>query len=754
MINQNTADLFRILVIDDNPKVHEDFRKILVSSPDLQKDALAALDEKIFSDEKSENKSSSEYPSYDVEFASQGQEGLELIKKATEIGRPFSLMFVDIRMPPGWDGIETIQQIWKVDPWIQTVICTAYSDYSWMDMIKILGTKDNLVILKKPFDVVEVRQFALALTRKWQLNNEAKKNIVNLEETVRQRTIELERSLTLIRATLESTADGILVVNSDGEVVDYNKKFLDMWGVTNLTLRPGRMNDFLSSIADKLQDPDAFLAKVDYLNKHPDLESIDEVNFKNNKYFERYSKPYRVHDKVIGRVWSFRDITETKKLQEALVYHATHDKLTKLPNRRLLYDRIKQAMAFAKRTGRQVAVMLFDIDRFKMINDSLSHTAGDFALRIIAARVSGILREIDTIARLGGDEFVVSVYDIENEAQIEIIANKILTTIKNPFKINKFNFSLKVSMGISIYPEDGTSVDDLLQKADSAMYRVKKQGGNGFKFCEPDESARTLKLLSLENDLRNAIENNELVLHYQPLIDLPSGNITGVEALIRWNHPTLGLLMPVDFLQIAEESGLIVPMGEWVLRKACLQNKLWQEEKLPFLKIAVNVSSTQLKMPLFSESISNILKETHLDPQYLEIELTETVIIENPELMLKVLKEIKKLGVELVMDDFGTGYSSLSYLKRFPFNKLKIDRSFVQNIGSDEDDISLIQSIIVMAGNLRLKVVAEGVETEKQLSLLSDRKCDQIQGYFFSRPLDAENLSRFIRNHPSFQRSQ
>jgi len=522
-----------------------------------------------------------------------------------------------------------------------------------------------------------------------------------------------------------------------------------MWDLSSATLTSGRMKDLFSLIESKLQDPEAFNDKIDFMNQNIDSESIDEVNLTNGKHFERYSKPYKVQNKVVGRVWSFRDITETRKLHAALLYSATHDKLTRLPNRRLMNDRITQNILLAKRQDCLAAVLLFDLDRFKNINDSLGHTAGDSVLRLVASRVTRVLREVDTLARLGGDEFVVTVSNIDNKAQIEHLANKVLDVIKKPFKIHKLEFYLTGSMGISLYPKDGSSVDDLLQKADGAMYRVKKNGRNGLKFCETDEGVKTLKLLSLENDLRKAIEENQFVLHYQPLIELPSGNIVGVEALIRWNHPTQGLLMPADFLQIAEETGLIVPIGEWVLKTACMQNKLWQEEHLTPLKIAVNVSSTQFKMPKFSELISNTLKETKLESQYLELELTEMVIADNPELMLEVLNKIKELGVGLVIDDFGTGYSSLSYIKQYPFNKLKIDRSFVKNIYTNEDDSNLVKSIIAMARNLKLKVVAEGVETEKQLLVLSGGKCDLVQGYLLSSPIDALALANYLRNHPT-----
>lgn len=762
MFDKNETDKLRILVIDDNPSIHEDFRKILVSDINVQNDALTKLDDKIFSDDSDTRDAklatenvSQESTRFDVEFAIQGQEGLELVKKSVEINKPFSLMFVDIRMPPGWDGIETIQKIWKVDPWIQTVICTAYSDYSWVDMVKFLGTKDNLIILKKPFDVIEVRQLAAALTKKWQLNNEVKMHVENLEEAIQERTADLDKSLILLRATLDSTADGILVVNTEGEITDYNKKFLEMWNIPSEILRLENMKEFTSLIVPDLRDPDSFLSKMEYLDKNIDIESLDEINFKNDKHFLRYSKPYKVQDKIIGRVWSFRDVTEINKLHETLLYQATHDKLTRLPNRRLLVDRIKQNLAISKRHNCIAAVLLFDIDRFKIINDSLGHTAGDFALRLIAARVTGVLREIDTLARLGGDEFVVTASDIENEAQLEIIANKILDVVKKPLKINNYEFFLTASIGISVYPKDGITVNDLLQKADSAMYRVKKHGKNSFKFSDKNESLRTFQLLSLENDLRKAIEDNELVLHYQPLVEMSSGNIVGVEALIRWNHPTLGLLMPDAFLPIAEESGLILPIGEWILREACSQNKRWQAEKISPLKMAINVSSSQIKLPKFDELIANILKETQLDPKYLELELTETVLIDNNEfnneLMLQLLNKIKILGVGLVIDDFGTGYSSLRYINRFPFNKLKIDKVFVQDLGTNEDNNNLVQSIIAMSANLKLEVVAEGVETKEQFAYLEDKKCDQAQGCLLSEPIDAQSFSNFLRCHPKFK---
>jgi len=748
---EEKVKIHRIIVIDDNPAIHEDFRKILIPFTESKNGTFSQLDKALFEEELSKKTVNlSDLPNYSIDFANQGQEGIEMMKKAFNENKPYSLAFVDVRMPPGLDGVETIEGIWKIDPWIQVVICTAYSDYSWEETIGRLGVSDNLFILKKPFDVSEVRQLSSALTEKWSLNIKLKKHVINLEEIVKDRTLALERSLALVRATLESTADGIFVEDLEGKVVDYNTIFSTMWQMPEAVLKLNLSKNVLEFESKQAVDPEAFLSKMQHLNKNFELEIIDELNLKDGRCFERYCKPHKMSGKIVGRVWSFRNISEQKKMHRELLFQATHDKLTNLPNRRLLYDRILQHMAFAKRNKTTVSILLFDLDKFKVINDSFGHTSGDSVLKLVSKRVSEILRASDTLARLGGDEFVAILEDKHEEPQTQLVAKKIIEVISKPFKLFDYEFSLSVSIGISVYPKDGGSPEELLQKADGAMYSVKSADKNseksGFKFYESGLSQHISQQLTLENDLRKAMRENQLKLYYQPLVDMTTGAIVGVEALIRWEHPSLGLLMPEAFLQIAEESGLIIPIGEWVLRTACAQSKSWQAEKLPFLKMAVNISGTQFKYPFFDEVVEKILKEAQLEAQYLEIELTEATIIENPIIMLDVLNKLKNIGVKLVINNFGSGYSSLGYLRQFSFDKLKIDGAFLRDINTNSNNSSLVHTIISMGNSLKLKVVAEGIETKDQVSILNEYKCDEAQGKLLSQPVTAEEFSNLLLN--------
>lgn len=745
--NQTQLDTPRIIVIDDNPAIHEDFRKILLPFAEKDKDTLSELGKALF-ENKSEDtdQNSLESIHYDVDFASQGQEGIEMVKKAINLDKPYALAFVDVRMPPGLDGIETIQEIWKTDPWIQVVICTAYSDYSWEETIAKLGISDNLLILKKPFDVTEVRQLASALTEKWSLNIKLRKYVVNLEEIVKERTIALEKSLALVRATLESTADGIFVEDLEGRIVDCNEIFTSMWEIPEDILKSNSSKNAVQFEAGKVIDPEAFLAKIESLSKKRDVECIDEINLKDGRCFERYCKPHRMSDKIVGRVWSFRNVSEQKKMQRELLFQATHDKLTNLPNRRLLYDRIMQNIALAKRNKTMVSVLLFDLDNFKNINDSFGHISGDAVLKLVAKRVSEVLRESDTLARLGGDEFVVVLRDDIDEPQTEIVAKKIIDSVIKPFKLFDYDFTLSASIGISIHPQDGDSAEELLTKADGAMYSVKKTEKNGFKFYDISLTQHMPKQLMLANDLKIALQKNQFKLYYQPLIDIHTGNIVSVEAIAKWQHPTLGMLSPEAFLPIAEESGLIIPIGEWVLKTACAQNKQWQSEDLPPLTMAVGISSSQFKYPFFEEIIKKILIETKLSPEYLDLEFTESTLVENSLFMTELLTKIKKLGVGLVIDDFGSGYSSLGYLKQFPFDKLKIDVAFMRDIHTSATNSRLVRNIITVGDELKLKVIAQGIDTKDQVSLVTEYKCDQAQGELFSGPLATEEFSKLLQN--------
>lgn len=436
-------------------------------------------------------------------------------------------------------------------------------------------------------------------------------------------------------------------------------------------------------------------------------------------------------------------IRERKRAEERFEHLAHHDSLTGLPNRILFHDRLHLAMIEAKRRQQSAAVMFLDADRFKTINDTLGHDVGDDLLKQIAARLTSCLRAGDTISRLAGDEFALVLPGIENIDHTRHLAQRLLACFGEPFLIKEQQIFITASIGVTHYPSDAISVEGLLKNADTAMYRAKDAGRNNFQFYSADMHAHAVKRLRMENALRGATGRNELVLHYQPLVDIKSGQVKGMEALLRWNHPELGLVPPLDFIPLAEESGLIIPIGEWVLRTACTQARAWQDAGLPPLRLSVNLSARQFQKDLVG-MVASILEETGLEPKYLELELTESVVMDNPEKAVATLDALDQMGVRLSIDDFGTGYSSLSYLKRFPIDTLKVDRSFVRDIPSDTDDMLITTGIIGLAHSLGIQVVAEGVETAAQLSFLRTQNCDAMQGYYFSKPLPASTFAQFL----------
>jgi two-component system CheB/CheR fusion protein len=455
---------------------------------------------------------------------------------------------------------------------------------------------------------------------------------------------------------------------------------------------------------------------------------------------------------IIRSVGMVHDITERKRAedrlqehQEHLLHLAYHDVLTGLPNRLLFREHLGKSLAAAKRTESKVAVLLLDLDRFKNINDSLGHQAGDKVLREVASRLKYWLRQSDTVARLGGDEFGIILNQIEDYNQAATVAGKLLATLPQPIHADAHELAVTGSIGISVFPADAEEEEGLLKFADTAMYRAKEKGRNNFQFFTPDMNARTREFLRMETALRKALENEQFLLHFQPLIDLGQESIVGVEALLRWHHPTLGLVAPADFIPLAEETGLIVPIGEWVLETACKQARFWQDQGLPPIRMAVNISGRQFRESDFVDTVERILQESGLDPQFLELEVTESVVMENVEKSIMTWIDLKVLGISLSIDDFGTGYSSLSYLKQFPIHSLKIDRTFVRDITSDTNDAAIASAIIGLAHSMGLKVVGEGIETEEQLRFLKDGGCNMGQGYLFSRPLPAEEIVREIR---------
>ncbi len=454
-----------------------------------------------------------------------------------------------------------------------------------------------------------------------------------------------------------------------------------------------------------------------------------------------------IHDRdghVTGAVIVFHDVSMARAVVLEMSHLAQHDALTDLPNRMMLNDRLTQAISLARRNHHLLAVLFLDLDGFKNINDSLGHSIGDKLLQSVAARLLACVRKSDTVSRQGGDEFVVLLPEVTHAADAAISAAKIITELKNAHSIGEHRLHVTVSVGISSYPDHGDNGETLIKNADTAMYHAKQCGRDNYQFFKPDMSLRAVERQSLEGQLRYALERRELLLHYQPKVNLKTGAIVGVEALVRWQHPLRGLLLPGQFLTIAEDTGLIVPIGQWVLREACRQTREWLDAGLLTVPVSVNISSLEFRSEQFLEHVQAALNDTCLDPRYLELELTETVLMQHAESTTYVLGKLKAIGVRLAVDDFGTGYSSLSYLTRFPIDSLKLDQSFVHNIMTGSNDAIVISSVISMAKSLKQSVIAEGVETIEQLAFLQAHGCDEGQGYYFSRPAAARQFANLL----------
>jgi diguanylate cyclase (GGDEF)-like protein/PAS domain S-box-containing protein len=440
-----------------------------------------------------------------------------------------------------------------------------------------------------------------------------------------------------------------------------------------------------------------------------------------------------------------RDISERKRFEAQLLHQANHDALTGLPNRTLFQDRLGMALAQSERSGQLVGVMMLDLNRFKTINDTLGHDVGDSMLKEVAQRLAACMRDGDTISRWGGDEFTFLLPNLNRPDDAAEIAKRMLNALSHPFALAGEEMFVGASVGITLCTIDGQTAENLIKNADVAMYRAKRQGGDAYQFFTADMNDRALERLTLENSLRKALERKELQLYYQPQVDLASGRINGMEALLRWRHPERGMVSPADFIPLAEETGLIMPIGEWVLREACRQNRAWQDAGLPRMRVCVNFSAHQLRQPDIGAVTAAILEESGLDADCLELELTESYLMQDPELAIRTLQEFKDMGITIALDDFGTGYSSLSYLKRFPIDCLKIDRSFINDIPGNADSLAIVSAINAMARSLNLKVVAEGVEVNAQLEYLKQLGCHSMQGYLFSRPVPADEFAQLAQ---------
>lgn len=530
---------------------------------------------------------------------------------------------------------------------------------------------------------------------------------------------------------------GLAYLAPDGRWLRVNRKLQEIVGYSEEELLGMRFQQ-MTHAEDLAQD-------IDALRRLRDGEATEVIREK--RYLRKDGQAVWVKVTVmpiqnaLGQpnfISVIEDISNRKRMEEALHHQANHDSLTGLPNRTLLLDRLAQAMSYADRTGKFLAVMLIDLDRFKNINDSLGHEAGDKVIVETGRRLSAHGREGGTVARLGGDEFVVLMTNLAHEEDVAPVAHKLLDALRVPMIMHDQELAAVASIGISIYPKDGTDGSTLLRNADAAMYRAKEAGRGNFQFYAREMNARTLDRLKIEVGLRHALHRGEFVLHYQPQVDIASGKVVGVEALLRWMQPDQRVVPPSEFIPIAEETGLIMPIGEWVLQTACTQQQEWERQGLGRIKVAVNLSARQFQQKDLDMMIARVLEHTGCPADCLTLEITESVVMENPEAATVTLKKLSDMGVRLAIDDFGTGYSSLSYLKRFPIDELKIDRSFVTDITTDADDAAIAKAVIVLAHSMKLRVTAEGVETVGQLEFLRQQKCDLMQGYYFSKPLPAE----------------
>jgi diguanylate cyclase (GGDEF)-like protein/PAS domain S-box-containing protein len=553
----------------------------------------------------------------------------------------------------------------------------------------------------------------------------------------------LEQRERELRTVMDSVPAMICYADPEARFVYINRRYADWLGFPREAL--------IGRHVSEVVDTDTFHAM------QPHIEQVltgREVRYERRQRsrdgqaydFEVHYLPhFDAAGRVCGYVVMLNDVTARKQDEELLYFLANHDQLTALPNRNLFAEHLGRAVSQAARQGAKVAVLFLDLDRFKNVNDTLGHNTGDVLLQQVATRLRASLRQSDVVARLGGDEYTVLLQPLADVQEAAVCAQKLIDSLAHPIEVNGHELFVTCSIGISVFPDDAKDAAALLKNADSAMYRAKEQGKNTFQFYSNEAAAHSFEHLMLETSLRRALEREEFVLHFQPIVDLRLQRVTGMETLIRWQHPDLGMVSPAKFIPLAEETGLIVPIGSWVLEQACRQTRALQEQGFVDLHVAVNLSPKQFRQKNLVRSIAAALERTGLAPRFLELEVTESSVMEQAEFTIRTLHELKSMGIHLSIDDFGTGYSSLSYLKRFPIDALKVDQSFVRDIPGDPEDAAIASAVIALGHSLRLTIVAEGVETADQLAFMRERGCHRVQGYYFSRPMPAGELTAFLR---------
>ena len=671
-----------------------------------------------------------------VRRCSEALEQLKPERQQTEpMGPRMAAILVDLLLPDS-RGLETVDQLLRAAPQIPIlVLCTARDE----DVAKLAvqhGAQDYL--LKTRVDSY--------------LLHKALGSMIERSAIAEALFEERERA----QVTLKSIGDAVVSIDARGNVTYLNIVAETMTGWSRDEAAGHSVEEVLRIVdvttREIVPNPMALAIRE---NKTVDLKANCVLIRRDGVETSIEESAAPIHDRqgqVTGAVMVFHDVSMARALSLKMYHLAQHDGLTDLPNRMLLDDRLAQAITLCHRNQQKLAVLFLDLDRFKHINDTLGHDFGDRVLRNAAQRLLQCVRSSDTVSRQGGDEFVIVLSEIAHSQDAEGCAAKILSALSVPVRIDEHDLYITASIGIATYPDDGNDAETLLKHADLAMYHAKANGFNTFQFFEPGMNARAAERHLLENGLRHAIEREQFVLHYQSKINLATGAIVGVEALVRWCHPERGLILPGQFLAIAEESGLIVPIGRWVMTECCNRARAWRDAGLPPIRMAINISAVELRTKGFVSGVRAMLTQAKLEPSDLELELTETFLLQNADSTAAVLEALKDVGVRLALDDFGTGYASLSHLRRFPIDTLKIDRSFVRDIAMDSDDASIVRAVIGMGKSLDMQVVAEGVETSEQFDFLRQQGCPEGQGYYFSEPIVAAEFARNLGRHPSRQR--
>lgn len=715
---KNEFDNRRILIIDDDARIHEDFRKILGEK--TTSNEFDQLEATLFADQQT----GSSGIHYELESAYQGEEGYQKVVKAQQQERPYAMAFVDMRMPPGWDGLETIKQIWSVDTQIQLVICTAYSDYSWNEVLYHLGASDRLIILKKPFDMVEVQQIATALTTKWRLSCESMSRLRQVEESEEK-----------YRAVVDSVEDAIMTLDEQGNILFVNH---NQWHMINQAVGhnyyAGIKDEYRSKVIDSVK-------QVFSTGQKTNIEYAAHAGDNQTVWSEGRISPYYKNDEVVAATLVASNISARKELD----WQLRHDELTGLANRAYFLSHLESCLK--KRESSQIFAVLFvDLDHFNLTNDCFGHEVGDKLLVQVAKLLSEHVEKDEMLARLGGDEFAMLKCADNGQHELEAFISLIRDLMAQAVQVDGFDIYSSASIGVVIIDEPNLSANELLRDADAALYHAKSKGRNRHEYFDQEMRKRVVQRVQLGNELREAISQDQFSVHYQPIVDIAAGKLHGFEALIRWQHPSKGLMPPDEFIPVAEETGLIFSITRMVLEKVSHQLAQWKQQGLPDIKISVNCSARDFNEGKLKQIISEVVETSGIDINRLTLELTESSIMEDVESSIETMHELSEMGVTISIDDFGTGYSSFSYLKQFAIAKLKIDREFIRDIPQNEDDAAIVEAIIAMAKRLKIRVVAEGVETREQLQFLRNADCDLVQGYLLGKPMPVEQAGLCLQD--------